>query len=420
MFMVNPFENALLQLERAQAIKAFDVQLLEQLMYPHREIRGHIPLQKDDGSLQMVEFYRVQHNNWRGPYKGGIRFHQDTNLQEINALAFWMTFKCAVADISMGGGKGGATINPKELSLGELERLSRAWMRALFDVLGPDKDVPAPDVNTTPQMMMWMADEYAQITGDKTGAVITGKPVSAGGSFGRDRATALGGFYTFETLHDRVSLPQTCRIAIQGFGNAGQHMAELFFHAGHKVLAVSDSKGAVINPEGLDIPALVAFKKREGSVHEFVGGVRLMQSVLEVECDVLVPAALENQITQENASRIKTKMILELANGPTTPEADDILFDRNIQVIPDILANSGGVTVSTYEWEQNKKGEQWSEQEVFDRLKKNIQRQTELIFTRAQELHTDWRRAAFVLALERLVQAKNKKEVQEGLQATSE
>lgn len=405
MTTINPFENALLQLKRATDVKPFDPTLIARLSYPHREIRGHIPLKKDDGTLVMVEYYRVQHNNWRGPYKGGIRFHQDTDINEVKALAFWMTLKCAVANIPMGGGKGGATINPKELSAGELEQLSRGWMRALSDVVGPDKDVPAPDVNTTSQIMAWMADEYAKATGDTSGAVITGKPVDAGGSLGRDRATAMGGFYVFEALREKMNLPSQCRVVIQGFGNAGQHAAELFFHHGHKIVAVSDSKGTIANPDGLDIAALTAHKEMTKSVSGFAGAQDLTRSVLEVECDVLIPAALENQMTIDNAANIHAKVVLELANGPTTPEADDVLFAASVSVIPDILANSGGVTVSTYEWEQNKKSEHWSEQDVFDRLKSNIQAQAELIFARAQELKTDLRRSAFIVALERLEQA---------------
>ncbi|MBM5789518.1 Glu/Leu/Phe/Val dehydrogenase [Candidatus Parcubacteria bacterium] len=402
MSLINPFENALSQLARANDVKPFARDLLTRLSHPHREIRGYIPLTRDDGRLQMVEYYRVQHNNWRGPYKGGIRFHPDTDVNEVKALAFWMTLKCAVADLPMGGGKGGATINPKELSKAELERLSRAWMRALVDVVGPEKDVPAPDVNTTPEIMAWMADEYAQATGDTTGAVITGKPIGVGGSLGRDRATAMGGYYVWEALKDRYGLPRVCDVVIQGFGNAGQHMAALFFHDGHRVIAVSDSTGATMNTQGLDIPALVAHKNATRQVNGFTGGEDLVGSELEVSCDVLVPAALENQITRENASRLKTKMVLELANGPTTPEADDILFGAGVPVVPDILANSGGVTVSTYEWEQNKKGERWSEEEVFAKLKRSMETQAALIFAGSQELKTDLRRGAFVLALERL------------------
>ena len=404
--MSNPFENALRQLTRAIAVKPFDPKFIEQITYPHREIRGHIPLKKDDGSLQMVEFYRVQHNNWRGPYKGGIRFHQDTDINEVKALAFWMTLKCAVANIPMGGGKGGATINPKELSVHELERLSRAWMRALADVVGPEKDVPAPDVNTTPQIMAWMSDEYGDITGDRSGAVITGKPIEVGGSEGRGTATAQGGFYVFEALRSNFGLPDSCRVVIQGFGNAGEHAAELWRQAGHKIVAVSDSRSAVRNPNGLDIAALLEHKKATGSVKDFAGGETFDGSGLLFEpCDLLIPAALENQIREDNVARIQAKVILELANGPTTPEADDVLFAKGVQVIPDILANSGGVTVSTYEWEQNKKGEHWSEADVFAKLKTNIQNQANLIYSNAQELKTDLRRSAFIIALERIAQA---------------
>lgn len=398
----NPFQNAILQLKRATNVKPFDQDLITRLSNAHREIRGHIPFTKDDGTLQMVEYYRVQHNNWRGPYKGGIRFHEQTDMEEVKALAFWMTLKCAVAELPMGGGKGGATINPKVLSKAELERLSRAWMRALVDVVGPNKDVPAPDVNTTPEIMAWMADEYKKATQDASGAVITGKPVGSGGSLGRDRATALGGLYVFDILRDKFGLPHSCDIVIQGFGNAGEHMAEFLFHAGHKIIAVSDSKGATYNKEGLDIPALVAHKHSSGVVSGFDGGEDLTTSVLEVVCDVLVPAALENQITKENAERLNTKFVLELANGPTTPEADDVLFLKGVPVVPDILANSGGVTVSTYEWEQNKKGEHWSEQDVFAKLKMNMETQATLVADRAQQNHTDLRRGAFILALERL------------------
>jgi glutamate dehydrogenase (NAD(P)+) len=404
--MSNPFENAMRQLARATSVKQFDPMFVKQISFPHREIRGHIPLRKDDGSLQMVEFYRVQHNNWRGPYKGGIRFHQDTDIEEVKALAFWMTLKCAVANIPMGGGKGGATINPKELSVAELERLSRAWMRALADVVGPQKDVPAPDVNTTPQIMAWMSDEYGKITGDRSGAVITGKPLEVGGSEGRGTATAQGGFYVFEILRSNFGLPDSCKVVIQGFGNAGEHAAELWLKAGHRIVAVSDSKSAVRNINGLDINALLEHKKATGSVRDFAGGETFDGSELLFEpCDLLIPAALENQIREDNVARIQAKVVLELANGPTTPEADDVLFEKGISVIPDILANSGGVTVSTYEWEQNIKGEHWSEADVFVRLKTNIQEQATLIYSRAQELETDLRRSAFIVALDRVAQA---------------
>lgn len=404
--MPSPFDHAMNQLERATKLASFSTEFLERLRHPNRQIRVSIPVTMDDGSLRVFEGYRVQFNNARGPYKGGIRYHQDTDIEEVKALAFWMALKCAVANIPMGGGKGGVTVNPKTLSVGELERLSRGWMRALADVVGPRKDVPAPDVNTTPQIMSWMADEYAKITGDTSGAVITGKPLDAGGSQGRGTATAQGGFYVFEALQKEFGLPEHCRVVIQGFGNAGEHAAEIWSRAGHAIVATSDSKAAVRNPDGLDIAALYAHKKSTGSVGGFSGGETFgSDDLLAVECDVIIPAALENQIRADNVARVNAKMIFELANGPTTPEADDALFARGIPVVPDILANSGGVTVSTFEWEQNLKGEHWSEEQVFEKLKAIMLREALTILDRSRELKTDLRRAAFVIALERIWEA---------------
>lgn len=404
--MTNPFENALLQLNRANAAKPFSPELIERLKSPNREIRVSIPVRMDDGSLRVFEGYRVEHNNARGPYKGGIRYHQDTDISEVKALALWMTMKCAVAGIPMGGGKGGVTVNPKELSKGELERLSRGWVRSLSDVLGPQKDVPAPDVNTTPEIMAWMADEFGKITGDTSGAVITGKPLGAGGSEGRGTATAQGGFYVFEALREKLGLPAACRVVIQGFGNAGDHAAELWTKAGHAVIAVSDSKGAIVSDTGLDIDAVTAHKKATGSVVGMAGTRTITNDeLLALECDLLIPAALENQIRADNVGTIRAKAIMELANGPTTPEADDALFTRGVAVVPDILFNAGGVTVSTFEWEQNLKGEHWSEVEVFEKLKTIMDREANEIFSTAQSLHTDLRRAAFVVALGRLDEA---------------
>lgn len=404
--MTNPFENALLQLSRANAAKPFPAELIERLRHPNREIRVSIPVRMDDGSLRVFEGYRVEHNNARGPYKGGIRFHQDTDISEVKALALWMTMKCAVAGIPMGGGKGGVTVNPKELSKGELERLSRGWVRALSDVLGPKKDVPAPDVNTTPEIMAWMADEFAAITGDTSGAVITGKPLDKGGSEGRGTATAQGGFYVFDALREKLGLPEKCRVVIQGFGNAGDHAAELWTKAGHAVIAVSDSKGAIVSDVGLDIDAVTAHKKATGSVVGMDGARTITnEELLALDCDLLIPAALENQIRADNVSSIRARVIMELANGPTAPEADDALFARGVAVVPDVLFNAGGVTVSTFEWEQNLAGEHWSEADVFARLKAIMEREANEIFLTARTLDTDLRRAAFVVALGRLEEA---------------
>jgi glutamate dehydrogenase/leucine dehydrogenase len=401
--MNNPFENALAQLKRATSLSTFDQNFLTQIKHPNRQVRVSIPVAMDDGSLNVYEGYRVQYNNARGPYKGGIRFHQDTDIEEVKALAFWMALKTAVVNIPMGGGKGGVTVNPKEMSEGEIERLSRGWMQRMAEIVGPQKDVPAPDVNTTPQIMAWMADEFGKITGDTSGAVITGKPLDAGGSEGRGTATAQGGFYVFEALREKIGLPETCSVAIQGFGNAGQFAAKIWAAAGHKIIAVSDSSGAIRHNDGLDVEALIAHKSSTRSVSDFAGAENFDSiDVLYESCDLLIPAALESQIRDDNADRIQAKAVLELANGPTTPEADDALLARGIPVVPDILANAGGVTASTFEWEQNLKGEHWTEEEVFARLKEIMTRESLTIIDRATELNTDLRRGAFVVALERL------------------
>lgn len=404
--MPTPFENALAQLSRATQVQSFDPAFLSQFSAPEREIHISIPVKMDDGSMNVYSGYRVQHNSARGPYKGGIRFHQDTDIEEVKALALWMALKCAVVNIPMGGGKGGVTVNPKELSEGEKERLARGFIRGLADAIGPKKDVPAPDVNTTPQIMEWMADEYGKITGDTSGAVITGKPLEAGGSEGRGTATAQGGFYTFDVLREKLELPESCNVVIQGFGNAGQFAAKLWSEAGHKIVALSDSRGAIYNVGGLDIEAVMEHKKTKGMLAGFAGSGEITnEELLALECDVLIPAALEDQITKENADAVQAKVIVELANGPTTPEADDVLFGKGIPVVPDILANAGGVTVSTFEWEQNLKGEHWSEEEVFVKLKEIMEREALNIYEKATALNTDMRRAAFIVALERLQEA---------------
>jgi glutamate dehydrogenase/leucine dehydrogenase len=404
--MNNPFQNAMLQLDRATKVKQFSKEFLSRLQQPNREIRISIPVKMDDGSLSIFEGYRVQYNNARGPYKGGIRYHQDTDINEVKALAFWMALKCAVANIPMGGGKGGITVDPKKLSKTELERLSRGWIKLMAPIIGPQVDVPAPDVNTTPEIMSWMVDEYEKITGDKTHAVITGKPIEVGGSEGRGPATGLGGFYVFDVIRKKMAMPDSCKVVIQGFGNVGGNAAQILTDHSHTIIAISDSKGAIMKEDGIDIKLLNEYKKENGQIAGFPGSkIITNEELLLLECDVLVPAALENQITENNAKDIKAKLVLELANGPTTPEADDILFSRNIPVIPDILANAGGVTVSTFEWEQNLKGEHWTEVDVFSKLQKIMEEETEIIFNKATELKTDIRRAAFIVALERIEKA---------------
>ena len=401
--MQNPFQNAMAQLDKVAKIKNFGNGFIARLKTPDRNIKIEIPVKMDNGSVKTFEGYRVQYNNALGPYKGGIRYHPDTEINEVKALAFWMVLKCAVTGIPMGGSKGGITVDPKELSKGELERLSRGWVRGLSDILGSYKDVPAPDVNTTPEIMDWMADEFEKITGDKTRAVITGKPLDKGGSEGRNTSTAQGAFYAFEAFKKELNLPEKCKVAIQGFGNAGSYAAIIWRKAGHKVIAVSESKGGIYNPNGLNIPKLVEYKKKTGNIFGFPESKNIANSeLLATKCDVLIPAAFENQITAENAGNVQTRAILEIANGPTTPEADEILLKRKIPVVPDILANSGGVIVSYFEWEQNLKNEHWSEKEVFKKLEKIIKNNAEEIMKKAHESKTSLRMGAFILALERI------------------
>ncbi len=404
--MSNPFENALSQLARADAVQKFPEGFIKQISNPNRELRISIPVQMDDGHLEVFEGYRVEHNNARGPYKGGIRYHQDTDINEVKALAFWMALKCAVANIPMGGGKGGITVDPKKLSKTELEKLSRGWVRGLSDVLGPQKDVPAPDVNTTPEIMSWMSDEFAKITGDTTNATFTGKPLDKGGSEGRGAATGLGGFYVFDALREKYNIAQGATVVVQGFGNVGGNAAEIFIKNGYKVIAMSDSKGAIVKDDGLDVKALEDWKKQNGTLAGFPGSRTITNGeLLELPCDVLIPAALENQITKDNADKIKAKFILELANGPTTPEADEILYAKNIPVVPDILANSGGVTVSTFEWAQNLKNEHWTEEDVNKKMKDILDAESKIIYDKSVSAKTDLRRSAFIVALERISKA---------------
>ena len=407
--MQNPFQNSMAQLDKVAKIKSpdknFSKEFFVRLRQPDRDIRISIPVKMDDSSLKIFEGYKIEYNNTLGPYKGGIRYHPDTEINELKALAFWMTLKCAVAGIPMGGGKGGITVDPKVLSKGELERLSRGWVQKLSDILGPYKDVPAPDVNTTPEIMDWMADEFEKITNDKTKATFTGKSLGKGGSQGRGPATGLGGFYVFNSLRTQLNLGEKCQVVIQGFGNVGLNVAQIFIENDHKVLAISDSKGGVYNSNGLDINKLIEYKKSNGSLSGFNKSKTITnEELLEIKCDVLIPAAFENQITAKNANNIKAKIILELANGPTTPEADEILFSKGIQVIPDILANSGGVTVSYFEWKQNLKNEHWTEKEVFEKLLPLMNDAAQKTFQKAKENKTSLRMGAFILALERINQ----------------
>lgn len=401
--MTNPFETALRQLHEAARATTFPPELIERLSKAEREITVSVPVLMDDGATRFFEGYRVQHSGIRGPYKGGIRFHPEADLDEVRALALWMTMKTAVAGIPMGGGKGGVVVDPRELSKGELERLSRGFVRALWRDLGPKIDVPAPDVNTTPEIMMWMVDEYAKLSGDRTGATFTGKPVSSGGSEGRGAATGVGGYYVFEALATELGFSGKVTVAVQGMGNVGGEAARCFHDNGHKVVAMSDSKGGIYDPDGLDPRAVEKYKEEHHALVGFPGAQTVTNAeLLEVPVDVLVPAALENQLTGDNASKVQAKLILELANGPTTTEADHIFKERGVMVVPDILANAGGVIVSTFEWEQNLSGERWSETDVLSRLKEMLTREASSLLKTSKETDTTLRVAAFVLALTRL------------------
>jgi len=353
--------------------------------------------------------YRVQFNSARGPYKGGIRFHPEVNEEEVTNLAFWMSLKTAVADLPLGGAKGGVRINPKDLTPKEIEKLSRAYIRAFYQHLGSQQDVPAPDVYTTPQIMAWMLDEYETLTGKKDPGMITGKPLEAGGSKVRDIATALGGVYVLEEAVKKIGLSSK-KVAIQGFGNAGSNMANLLWKAGYTIAAVSDSQGAIYSASGLSIDRVLSVKEKTGQV-SLVPGVTAITNdqLLELAVDILIPSALSGVITKKNASQVKAKIILELANGPTTQEADEILQTKKILVIPDILANSGGVTVSCFEWQQNLAQESWTEVEIKNRLKEKLVGAFLQLWKKYSAAKYDFRTAAYLYAINKILAAERQR-----------
>ena len=356
--------------------------------------------------------YRVQFNNARGQYKGGIRYHPEVSEDEVTSLAFWMTIKTAVTDLPFGGAKGGVTVDPKKLSKKELEQLSRAYVRAFYKHLGPDTDIPAPDVYTTPEIMGWMLDEYQKLTGKKAPAFITGKPLELGGSKVRDIATALGGVYVLEEAVKKVGLKEK-KVAIMGFGNAGMNMAKLLAERGYTIVAVSDSKGGIYDAKGLDVDEIIKVKKTKGAVSEYAKADKISnEELLESNCSILIPSALSGVITNKNAKNIKARIVLELANGPTTREADEILSTRKVLVLPDILANAGGVTVSYFEWVQNKKDESWSEQEIKKKLQGKMVSAFQQIWKEFTDGKKSFRTAAYILALKKIVAAeKNRKRI---------
>lgn len=410
------FEDALLRLDEAIQFASIDAEVVERLKHPKQVLEVSIPVRMDDGTLRVFQGYRARHDDTRGPTKGGIRFHPQVNLPEVKALAFWMTFKCAVAGLPYGGGKGGVIVNPKELSRMELERLSRGFIQQVADFIGPETDIPAPDVYTNAMIMGWMMDEYSRIHRRREPAVITGKPIPLGGSLGRDDATGRGAYYCIKELEKKNGWdPAKTRVAIQGFGNAGQHVARLLHADGYAIVAVSDSQGGIYKEEGFDIPSLIQVKNEsrqlkavycEGSVCEAVDAQNISnEELLKLDVDLLLPAALENQITGENADQIQAPIIVELANGPTTSEADRILNDRGKLVVPDILANAGGVTVSYFEWAQNKAGYYWTMEEVRSRLQTIMSREMNAVYDFKEEKAIDMRTAAYALALNRIGEA---------------
>ncbi|QQG44027.1 MAG: Glu/Leu/Phe/Val dehydrogenase [Candidatus Roizmanbacteria bacterium] len=418
---INPWKRAQMQLTKAATLLEIDPLLLSILCEPDRVIEISLPIRMDNGEIKNFKGFRVQHNNIRGPYKGGIRYHQQVDLSEVKALSLWMTMKNAVVDVPFGGGKGGIHVNPKELSEAELERLSREYTRKLKDEIGPHIDVPAPDVNTNAKIMNWIVDEYSKQMGKKTPAVVTGKTVDNGGSKGRTGSTGMGGVYVLKEVLKKLSKkPKGMTVAIQGFGNVGRHIARYLQREGFNIVAVSDSQGGLYIPEGIkDIEQIEKCKDEMGHVagcycigsvcgisfkDHLKGKSITNKELLELDVDIIVPAALENVITKENAHNIEASIVLEMANGPTSQEADKILKDRGIVVVPDILANSGGVTVSYFEWYQNLHNQKWSEEKVAKKLKEKMKAATHAVFEISKKYNVTLTEAAFLLAVKRVAE----------------
>lgn len=403
----NPYEDVKKQIDEAKKLVDFDPEVIEILKYPQKVVEVSIPMHMDNGEIKIFHGYRVQHNNYRGPYKGGIRYHPKVNLDEVKALATWMTFKCAVADIPFGGAKGGIVVDPHKLSKHELEHLTRGYIDKIFAEIGPYKDVPAPDVYTNAQVMAWIMDEYSHIAQEHTPAVVTGKPLENEGSKGRDIATAQGGiFVLLEYLAKKNKDIKKQAIAVQGFGNAGANAAKMLHELGAKVVAISDSKGAIYSENGLNPYAVERFKIKTGSVVNFEGAKNLSgEKIFSVENDIFIPATLEDAITEKNANSIKSKVILELANGPITPEADKILEKKGVEIIPDILANSGGVTVSYFEWAQNLSRSYFCEEEITAKLKAKMKRSFADVYDFTIKNNCTLRKSAFALAIKRVSKA---------------
>jgi glutamate dehydrogenase/leucine dehydrogenase len=403
----NPYEAALKQLDIAAKKLNLDPGIHEILKRPMRTLMVNIPVIMDDGNIRVFTGYRVQYNDALGPTKGGIRYHPDLTLDEATALAAWMTWKTAVTGLPLGGGKGGIRCNPKEMSKTELERLTRGYIRALARFIGPFTDVPAPDVYTTAEMMAWIMDEYSEIIGYTVFGVVTGKPINVGGSRGRNEATSKGATYTIVEAATLLNINlKGATVAVQGYGNVGYHAAHLLHEIGCKIIAISDSKGGICNLKGLNPEKVLEYKNKTGSVVDYPNSDGITnEQLLELECDILVPAALENQITKANAANVKAKIVAEGANGPTTPEADEILFKKGIFVIPDILANSGGVIVSYFEQVQNQMNYYWTEEEVRVKLKETITKAFNEVFNMSKQYGVNMRIAAYMVAVKRVADA---------------
>jgi len=405
--VLNPFEIAQSQVNRAADMLGIDEGTRKVLARPRRVLEVSCPVHMDDGSIDVFRGFRVQHSMVRGPAKGGIRYHPGVTLDEVKALASWMTWKCAVVNIPYGGGKGGIICDPKKMSQGELERLTRRYTAEISIIIGPEKDIPAPDVYTNPQTMAWIMDTYSMTVGYTALGVVTGKPIPVGGSQGRGEATGRGVFFvTQEALKAKGMKAEGAKLAVQGFGNAGTVAASLLTGAGLVLVAASDSKGGVHNPKGMDFAKLMAHKNETGSVVGFPGADAIgSDDVLTVDCDVLVPAALENSITMKNAANVKARIVAEAANGPTTPVADKILFEKEVMVIPDILANAGGVTVSYFEWVQGLQSFFWDEDTVNKHLERIMRKSFADVHEAAKAKRADLRSGAYVVAVGRVAEA---------------
>jgi glutamate dehydrogenase len=405
--VLNPFKIAQSQIKKACDLLGYEDSVYELLKEPEKVNVVSVPVKMDNGTVRTFLGYRSQHNTAVGPAKGGIRFHPEVTIDETKALSVWMTFKCSVVGLPYGGGKGGVCVNPKELSKGELERLSREYFRRISDMVGPEKDIPAPDVYTNPQVMAWFMDEFSKIKGYNAPGVVTGKPINIGGSLGRGEATARGCTFTIREAAMELGIDLNgATVAVQGYGNAGSIAARLLADLGCKIVAVSDSRGGVINMDGIDPIAIAKYKDETGSVVNYPGAKNISgEEVLELAVDILVPAALENVITSKNANRIKAKIVGEAANGPTTPDADTVLYNNGVLVIPDILANAGGVTVSYFEWVQNLMNYYWTEEEVNQKLEHLMVKAFKKVYQMHKDKAVDMRTAAYLVSVKTVVDA---------------